>query len=201
MEELSFLSLGFLKNWFTTSLDRLRNLSKKKIVRGCPHFTPTITITLQGIKDCPKLSYLRRSRRCRKDTLSKNGCLRTVSSPILSAGSYISIDWIRSNSCSWSSPSPCWYFFSSLQFSLTYFPAELCSSHTNLPVLKYFVFVRRVIDAGKGPRIFSIIARCSLLSWVWNKVNPRYSSNMMHPMLHTSHGWDHPNSKMTSGAL
>ena len=164
MEELSFLSLGFLKNWFTTSLDRSRNLSKKKLVRGCPHFTPTITITLQGIKDCPKLSYLRRSRRCRKDTLSKNGCLkgwqistnvssqclqasylRTVSSPILSAGSYISIDWIRSNSCSWSSPSPCWYFFSSLQFSLTYFPAELCSSHTNLPVLKYFVFVRRVI--------------------------------------------------------
>ena len=32
-----------------------------------------------------------------------------------------------------------------LQFSLTYFPAELCSSQTNFPVLKYFVFVRRVI--------------------------------------------------------
>ena len=56
-------------------------------------------------------------------------------------------------------------------------------------------------DAGKGPKIFSIMARCSLLSWVWNKVNPRYSSNMMHPMLHTSHGWDHPSSKITSGAL
>ena len=75
-------------------------------------------------------------------------------------------------------------------------------------------------EAGKGPRIFSIIARCSLLSWVWNSVNPRYSSNMMQPRylfmlgfltwsdifkhlptLHTSHGWDHPNSRITSGAL
>merc|ERR1712083_437002 len=85
----------------------------------------------------------------KKGKLSKNGCLRTWSRPILSDGSYINIDWIRSNSCSWSSPSPCWYFLRALQFSLTYFPAELCSSHTNLPVLKYFVFVRVSSMPGK----------------------------------------------------
>jgi hypothetical protein len=48
---------------------------------------------------------------------------------------------------------------------------------------------------GKGPSILSIMAKCSLLSCVWNKVMPKYSSNIMHPMLHTSHGWLHPSSK------
>ncbi len=48
--------------------------------------------------------------------------------------------------------------------------------------------------SGMGPRIFSIMARCSRLSWVWNRVKPRYSSNIMQPTLHTSHGCDQPNS-------
>ena len=49
--------------------------------------------------------------------------------------------------------------------------------------------------SGMGPSIFSIIARCSRLSWVWNSVNPRYNSNIMHPIDQTSQGWDHPSSK------
>ena len=71
--------------------------------------------------------------------------------------------WIKPNSCSCSSWSDCWYFcnqehqrwhwnyhrcwrtLSDLQFSLTYLPAELCSSQTSLPAWKYFVFVRRDI--------------------------------------------------------
>ena len=56
-------------------------------------------------------------------------------------------------------------------------------------------------DWGMGPRIFSIMARCSLLSWVWNSVNPRYSSKAMQPMLQMSQGWLQPSSRITSGAL
>ena len=36
-----------------------------------------------------------------------------------------------------------------LQFSLTYFPAELCSSQSNRPPWKYFVLVRLTILAIK----------------------------------------------------
>ncbi|MPC16619.1 hypothetical protein E2C01_009449 [Portunus trituberculatus] len=48
--------------------------------------------------------------------------------------------------------------------------------------------VKKDPGQGIGPRILSIMAKCSLLSWVWKSVMPRYSSNMMHPMDHTSHG-------------
>ena len=49
---------------------------------------------------------------------------------------------------------------------------------------------------GIGPRILSIMARCSLLSWVWNNVIPRYNSKIIHPMDQTSHGCDHPSSEI-----
>lgn len=48
-----------------------------------------------------------------------------------------------------------------------------------------------------GPRILSIMAKCSRLSCVWNSVMPRCSSNMMQPMDHTSHGCDQPSSADT----
>ena len=32
------------------------------------------------------------------------------------------------------------------------------------------------------------------VSVTWNSVNPEYSSNMIHPMLQTSQGWDQPSS-------
>lgn len=38
------------------------------------------------------------------------------------------------------------------------------------------------------------MAKCSLLSWVWNNVIPRYNSKIIHPMDQTSHGCDHPSS-------
>ena len=146
-----------------------------------------------------------------------------------------------------------------LQFSRTYLPALVCSSHRRRPPWKYLVLVLRTMlrslylvtfrqklsstlrdyiyvkipsnemqwqavrtkclicdssncpracdsksdtyDWGRGPRIFSIMARCSLLSWVWNSVNPRYSSKAMQPMLQMSQGWLQPSSKITSGAL
>ena len=64
-----------------------------------------------------------------------------------------------------------------------------------------FLRVIDTYDCGMGPRIFSIMAKCSLLSWVWNSVNPRYSSKAMQPTLQMSHGWLQPSSKITSGAL
>ena len=127
-----------------------------------------------------------------------------------------------------------------LQFSRTYLPALVCSSHKRRPPWKYLVLVLRTMleiliftltlsyfqttikgqgfvcplneglycdlksetyDWGMGPRIFSIMARCSLLSWVWNSVNPRYSSKAMQPMLQMSQGWLQPSSRITSGAL
>lgn len=47
---------------------------------------------------------------------------------------------------------------------------------------------------GISPRILCIIAKCSRLSWVWNKVIPKYNSNKIHPIDQTSQGCAHPNS-------
>ena len=97
----------------------------------------------------------------------------------------------------------CYITCKGLQLSLTYLPAEQCSSHSKVPPEKNFVRVRRInltkknMDnnqkllllnarkmfpiiyiyithfSGRGPNIFSIMAKCSLLSWVWKRVNPR----------------------------
>ena len=62
---------------------------------------------------------------------------------------------------------------------------NLCTVWTLCTVLtlctKWTLCTQWTNPAGKGPRIFSIMARCSLLSWVWNRVNPRYSSNIIQP--------------------
>ena len=53
---------------------------------------------------------------------------------------------------------------SDLQFSRTYFPAELCSSHTSFPAWKYFVFVRRdILGAVKILNILSLRGRLNLI--------------------------------------
>ena len=83
---------------------------------------------------------------------------------------------------------------------------RLCSAQqvSTIPTCKTWnldtlsLLVAKLVDSylsGMGPSIFSIMARCSRLSWVWNSVNPRYNSNIMHPIDQTSQGWDHPSSK------
>lgn len=131
------------------SLSWLGNLNGKKM--GISEIPPGICRGGCPVGN-PRGPTWNQRNRLRNDTLSKKGCLKTWSRPILSAGSYVSIAWIKPKSCSCSSWSDCWYFLSDLQFSRTYFPAELCSSHTSFPAWKYFVFVRRDIEPGKGPK-------------------------------------------------
>lgn len=57
------------------------------------------------------------------------------------------------------------------------------------------IYVQLTYLAGISPRILCIIARCSLLSCVWKRVIPKYNSNNIQPIDHTSQGWDQPNSE------
>merc|ERR1719229_264436 len=50
-----------------------------------------------------------------------------------------------------------------------------------------------------APTILRIMCRCSVSSWVANSNSPLNSSANMHPMDHTSEGYDHFKFKITSG--
>ena len=57
--------------------------------------------------------------------------------------------------------------FNLLQCSRTYFPSGLSDPQSSFPCQKYFVFRLSLANLlGRGPRMASIIARCSRLSWV-----------------------------------
>ena len=95
----------------------------------------------------------------------------------------------------------CSLTWSGLQLSLTYFPAELSSSHTKCAPLKNFIFVCRISVSGMGPRVLSIIAKCSRASCAGNSWNPLYISNIRHPTDHTSQGCDQPSSEKVNKKL
>jgi hypothetical protein len=52
--------------------------------------------------------------------------------------------------------------------------------------------VRLINEAGIGPSIFSINAKCSIFSWVSKSWRPKCNSARRHPTLHRSSGQDHP---------
>ena len=136
-------------------------------------------------------------------SLSKNGCLNASGRVRRLEGSYINIFPIKSNmSPQSSSPLSSFgmYRCKGLQFFRTYLPFVEVSSQFKRPLAKYLILVLLAILVGIGPRIRSIIARCSLLSCVWNRVIPRASSKTIQPTDQTSQGWDQPSSRITSGA-
>ena len=57
-----------------------------------------------------------------------------------------------------------------------------------------------VMTRGRGPKMRSIMAKCSKLSCVWNVASPVKSSRRIQPTLHRSQGYVHPSPNTTSGA-
>lgn len=106
-------------------------------------------------------------------SLAKKGCPRASSSVILSVGLNSSIRRSRSKNSLCSGESSFLYVLKGWQFLLTYRPSAEVSSQINDPFWKYFCFlVLYTMRRGTGPRIFSIITKCSRLSCVWKRVDP-----------------------------
>lgn len=100
--------------------------------------------------------------------------------------------------------SPSGRFFVPVKFSMIeIFCFRFSDEEERIPMKKVQIKVTSsylAIFDGSCPSMRSIIAKCSRLSCVWKSVIPKYNSNMMQPIDHTSQGWAQPSSKITSGA-
>ena len=110
---------------------------------------------------------------------SKKGCRKASFSVILLSGSYSNILAMRSSMTLSSWPRMEWwldllYWGRGRQCWVAYLAAGRAQSQHSRPVpaWKKLVLVLRTMWAGKSPSILVIMARCSMLSWVWNRVWP-----------------------------
>ena len=113
------------------------------------------------------------------DRRSKKGCRKASFSVILLSGSYSNILAMMSSMTLSSWPRMEWglallYCGSGRQCWVAYLAAGRDQSQHSRPVppWKKLVLVLRTMCGGKSPSILVIMARCSMLSWVWNRVWP-----------------------------